>query len=102
VTIRISKDDIANLEKYHQALASAERGGRWREALEVNWQFHHTLYQAADAQVRRWALLMISTAARSDLRSSAASRTPSPEEAGITLAAAYSPDISSNATMSAA
>ena len=48
-TSRISKADIANLKKYHQALASAERGGRWREAVEVNWQFHHTLYKAADA-----------------------------------------------------
>ncbi|MCK1389145.1 GntR family transcriptional regulator [Bradyrhizobium sp. 1] len=48
-TSRISKADIANLKKYHQALVSAERGERWREAVEVNWQFHHTLYKAADA-----------------------------------------------------
>lgn len=46
---RISKADIANLKKYHQALAAAERGKRWREAVQVNWQFHHTLYKAADA-----------------------------------------------------
>jgi len=48
-TTRISKADIANLKKYHQALAAAERGRRWREAVQVNWQFHHTLYKAADA-----------------------------------------------------
>ena len=48
-TTRISKDDIANLKKYHQALVAAERGRRWREAVQVNWQFHHTLYKAADA-----------------------------------------------------
>jgi len=48
-TTRISKADIANLKKYHQALAAAERGKRWREAVQVNWQFHHTLYKAADA-----------------------------------------------------
>ena len=48
-TTRISKADIANLKKYHQALVAAERGGRWREAVQVNWQFHHTLYRAADA-----------------------------------------------------
>jgi len=41
--------DIANLKKYHQALVAAERGRRWREAVQVNWQFHHTLYKAADA-----------------------------------------------------
>ncbi|EJN11265.1 transcriptional regulator [Bradyrhizobium sp. YR681] len=48
-TTRISKADIASLKKYHQALAAAERGRRWREAVQVNWQFHHTLYKAADA-----------------------------------------------------
>jgi DNA-binding GntR family transcriptional regulator len=48
-TTRISKADIANLKKYHQALVAAERGRRWREAVQVNWQFHHTLYKAADA-----------------------------------------------------
>jgi DNA-binding GntR family transcriptional regulator len=48
-TTRISKADIANLKKYHQALVAAERGKRWREAVQVNWQFHHTLYKAADA-----------------------------------------------------
>jgi DNA-binding GntR family transcriptional regulator len=48
-TTRISKADIASLKKYHQALVSAERGRRWREAVQVNWQFHHTLYKAADA-----------------------------------------------------
>jgi len=48
-TTRISKADIASLKKYHQALAAAERGGHWREAVQVNWQFHHTLYKAADA-----------------------------------------------------
>ncbi len=44
-TTRISKADIANLTKYHQALVAAERDGQWREAVEVNWQFHHTLYK---------------------------------------------------------
>jgi DNA-binding GntR family transcriptional regulator len=48
-TTRISKADIANLRKYHQLLVAAERGGRWREAVRVNWQFHYTLYKAADA-----------------------------------------------------
>jgi len=48
-TTRISKADIASLKKYHQALVAAERGRRWREAVQVNWQFHHTLYKAADA-----------------------------------------------------
>jgi DNA-binding GntR family transcriptional regulator len=48
-TSRISKADIASLRKYHQLLVAAERGGRWREAVQVNWQFHHTLYKAADA-----------------------------------------------------
>jgi DNA-binding GntR family transcriptional regulator len=48
-TTRISRADIANLKKYHQALVAAERGKRWREAVQVNWQFHHTLYKAADA-----------------------------------------------------
>jgi DNA-binding GntR family transcriptional regulator len=48
-TSRISKTDIASLRKYHQLLVAAERGGRWREAVQVNWQFHHTLYKAADA-----------------------------------------------------
>jgi DNA-binding GntR family transcriptional regulator len=48
-TTRISKADIANLKKYHQALVAAERGRHWREAVQVNWQFHHTLYKAADA-----------------------------------------------------
>jgi len=48
-TIRISKADIAKLKKYHQALVAAERGGRWREAVQVNWLFHHTLYRAADS-----------------------------------------------------
>jgi DNA-binding GntR family transcriptional regulator len=48
-TSRISKADIANLRKYHQLLVAAERGGRWREAVQVNWQFHHTLYKAAEA-----------------------------------------------------
>jgi DNA-binding GntR family transcriptional regulator len=48
-TTRISKADIANLKKYHQALVAAERGRRWREAVQVNWQFHHTLYKAAAA-----------------------------------------------------
>jgi DNA-binding GntR family transcriptional regulator len=48
-TTRIAKADIANLKKYHQALVAAERGKRWREAVQVNWQFHHTLYKAADA-----------------------------------------------------
>jgi DNA-binding GntR family transcriptional regulator len=48
-TSRISKADIASLRKYHQLLVAAERGGRWREAVQVNWQFHHMLYKAADA-----------------------------------------------------
>jgi DNA-binding GntR family transcriptional regulator len=48
-TTRISKTDIASLKKYHQALVAAERGGHWREAVQVNWQFHHTIYKAADA-----------------------------------------------------
>jgi DNA-binding GntR family transcriptional regulator len=48
-TSRISKTDIASLKRFHQALVSAERGGRWREAVQVNWQFHHTLYKAAEA-----------------------------------------------------
>ncbi|MFK4723873.1 hypothetical protein ABIE89_004973 [Bradyrhizobium niftali] len=49
VRARISKADIANLKEYHKALVAAERGSRRREAVQVNWQFHYTLYKAANA-----------------------------------------------------
>ena len=44
---RITDAEISKLRKYHETLAAAERDQVWRKAVEANWHFHHTIYQAA-------------------------------------------------------
>lgn len=45
---RITDAEIERLRAHHETLAAAERDGAWREAVEANWRFHHTIYQAAE------------------------------------------------------
>lgn len=42
----ITDDDITILQETNEQLYAAERDGRWREAVRVNWVFHHTLCRA--------------------------------------------------------
>ena len=44
---RISDAEISKVREYHETLATAERDQAWRTAVEANWHFHHTIYQAA-------------------------------------------------------
>ena len=43
----ITDTEISRLREYHETLAAAERDQAWRTAVEANWHFHHTIYQAA-------------------------------------------------------
>lgn len=45
---RISPEDIQKLTVLHDELIDAEQTSRWSDAIRVNWQFHHTLYKAAE------------------------------------------------------
>lgn len=45
---RITDAEISRLRTFHDTLAAAERDGEWRKAVEANWHFHHTIYQAAE------------------------------------------------------
>jgi DNA-binding GntR family transcriptional regulator len=47
-TARISASAIQMLQTLHGELIDAEQTARWSDAVRVNWQFHHTLYKAAD------------------------------------------------------
>ncbi len=47
-TTKISKQTIKTLERLHRTLIEAEEASRWFDAVHANWEFHHTLYQAAD------------------------------------------------------
>jgi DNA-binding GntR family transcriptional regulator len=47
-TMLISDRDIAILADVNEQLKVAEKEGHWREAVRVNWVFHHTLCRAAD------------------------------------------------------
>jgi DNA-binding GntR family transcriptional regulator len=47
-TARISASAIQTLQTLHGELIDAEQTARWSDAVRVNWQFHHTLYKAAD------------------------------------------------------
>ena len=47
-TTKISKQTIKSLERLHKTLIEAEEASRWFDAVHANWEFHHTLYQAAD------------------------------------------------------
>jgi DNA-binding GntR family transcriptional regulator len=44
-TTRIRESDIDRLEAIHHELISAEKEGRWSDAVRANWLFHHTLYE---------------------------------------------------------
>lgn len=44
----ITAGEIRDLTRLHQQLRSAEKEGRWSEAVRVNWEFHHTICRAAD------------------------------------------------------
>src|SRR5690606_17250626 len=46
-THKIAKDTIDALAHLHDELIRAEDEGRWSDALQANWRFHHTIYQAA-------------------------------------------------------
>jgi DNA-binding GntR family transcriptional regulator len=46
-TTRISDAGIETLAQRHDELISAEQEKRWSDAVRANWQFHHTLYEAA-------------------------------------------------------
>lgn len=46
-TTRISEAAIAELRGHHDVLIAAERDGEWRKAVEANWHFHNTIFQAA-------------------------------------------------------
>ncbi len=45
---RISPLEMQTLAVLHAQLIDAEQTSRWSDAVRVNWQFHHTLYKAAD------------------------------------------------------
>jgi DNA-binding GntR family transcriptional regulator len=47
-TARITDAEIDHLEGIHEGLIDAEKNQRWSEAVKANWQFHHTLYAAAE------------------------------------------------------
>ena len=47
-TTRISPEEIAELKTLNEQLYAAERNHRWSEAVRVNWNFHYTLYRAAE------------------------------------------------------
>lgn len=38
---------IRKLRRFHETLIDAEDSAHWPEAVRANWDFHHTLYQAA-------------------------------------------------------
>jgi len=44
----ITDKTIRRLHRFHEDLIDAEENGRWSEAVRSNWDFHHTLYQAAE------------------------------------------------------
>jgi DNA-binding GntR family transcriptional regulator len=46
-TDRISASEVRKLALLHTELIDAEQNARWSDAVRVNWQFHHTLYQNA-------------------------------------------------------
>ncbi|UOM35200.1 GntR family transcriptional regulator [Acuticoccus sp. I52.16.1] len=46
-TARITDHEIGQLERHHTALIAAEQSSSWREAIRANWQFHSSLFQAA-------------------------------------------------------
>jgi DNA-binding GntR family transcriptional regulator len=46
-TTLIPDTEIRRLGEINKALSAAEKAGDWRAAVRTNWQFHHTLYQAA-------------------------------------------------------
>jgi DNA-binding GntR family transcriptional regulator len=47
-TGKISDRAIRTLERLHEALIEAEESGRWFDAVHANWEFHFSLYQAAE------------------------------------------------------
>lgn len=44
---RMTKAGIRQLKSIHRQLMLAEGSGNWQEAVRTNWEFHHTVYQAA-------------------------------------------------------
>lgn len=46
-TSKISDSTIEELKHLHAALIKAEDEGRWSDALQMNWRFHHTIYREA-------------------------------------------------------
>lgn len=44
----ITDRTIRKLRRLHEDLIDAEDEGRWSDAVRCNWDFHHTLYQAAE------------------------------------------------------
>lgn len=47
-TTKISESAIDKLADLHQQLVLAEAEGRWSDAVRVNWQFHHSLYEGSE------------------------------------------------------
>lgn len=47
-TLRMSSAGIAQMEAFHSQLIEAESQGRWSDAVQTNWQFHHRLSEAAE------------------------------------------------------
>jgi DNA-binding GntR family transcriptional regulator len=45
---KITKAGIRHLKAVHRQLTEAEAAGEWQNAVRKNWEFHHTLYQAAE------------------------------------------------------
>jgi DNA-binding GntR family transcriptional regulator len=44
---RITNEQIKTLKSLNKELYAAEREKRWGDAVRVNWNFHHLIYQAA-------------------------------------------------------
>lgn len=44
----ITDKTIRQLRRLHEDLIDAEDDARWSDAVRTNWDFHHTLYQAAE------------------------------------------------------
>ncbi len=47
-TTLITKQRIDAMADYHDELIAAEKSGRWSHAVQANWHFHHTLYEATE------------------------------------------------------